>query len=84
MAPTRNTVDRLDKASSYTSNKVLTLDVDENVVETRALTTLTPCQSRKRKRHGRDEDDDMDGGRQKSPDPLDKLANATTLYVGNL
>ena len=26
----------------------------------------------------------MDGGRQKSPEPVDKLANATTLYVGNL
>jgi hypothetical protein len=58
--------------------------MDENVVDIRALTPLTTCQSRKRKRHGRDEDEDMDGGRQKTPDPLDKLANATTLYVGNL
>jgi len=57
--------------------------MDKNVVRTRAL-TLTPYQSRKRKRHGRDDDEDMDGGRQKTPDPLDKLANATTLYVGNL
>jgi len=58
--------------------------IDKNIVETRAL-KLTSYQSRKRKRHGRnDDDEDMDGVRQKTPDPLDKLANATTLYVGNL
>jgi hypothetical protein len=64
--------------------RYLPSDVDENDVGTRTLPSLKLYQSRKRKRHGRDDDDDMDGGRQKTPESLDKLANATTLYVGNL
>ena len=82
MAITRNTVDRLDKPSSYTANKVRR--------ESRHIATaeLTPLQSRKRRRHNRDDDQDMQDGpeimRERTPEPVDKLANATTLYVGNL
>ncbi|KAK4502959.1 hypothetical protein PRZ48_006386 [Zasmidium cellare] len=59
MAPFRfqNTVDRLDKPSSYTVGK-----------------------HKKRKRNANEEEPN----RQPSPELEDKLANATTLYVGNL
>lgn len=82
MAITRNTIDRLDKASSYAANKV------RNSHGKASEARLTSEQTRKRKRHHRDEDHEMqggeDGGREKTPEPVDKLANATTLYVGNL
>lgn len=47
---------------------------------------LTDEQSRKRKRHHRDEDNEMQDGAEpiREEEPVDKLANATTLYVGNL
>lgn len=50
----RNTVDRLDRPSSYAMSKY-----------------------KKRKRNHNDDDAPQ-------PEPEDKLANATTLYVGNL
>lgn len=82
MAYTRNTVDRLDKPSSYTANKV------KHGKRRASAATLTDEQNRKRKRHGRDEDQEMqdgaDGAREEQPDFVDKLATATTLYVGNL
>lgn len=83
MAITRNTVDRLDKASSYTTNKVR-MAACENCFNPKPL--LTDGQTRKRKRHHRDEDHDMQEGAEpiREEEPTDKLANATTLYVGNL
>ncbi|KAF2757718.1 nuclear cap binding protein subunit 2 [Pseudovirgaria hyperparasitica] len=53
----RNTIDRLDRPSSYTANK--------------------------NRRHRNNRRDD-DGERTRSPEPDDKLKDATTLYVGNL
>jgi len=55
---TRSTIERLDKASAYTTAK-----------------------TRKRKRHPRE---DREEDAPKEPTIDDKLANATTLYVGNL
>lgn len=52
----RNTVDRLDKPSSYGAGK------------------------NKRRRYN----DGPDSDRPRSPDPNEKLKDATTLYVGNL
>ena len=52
----RNTVDRLDKPSSYGAGK------------------------NKRRRYN----DGPDSERPRSPDPNEKLKDATTLYVGNL
>ncbi|KAL9085195.1 MAG: hypothetical protein Q9165_007726 [Trypethelium subeluteriae] len=78
MAPytMRNTVDRLDKPSTYTANKVQFLLAPLRELEVEAL------KNRKRNRNQRD--DDRDGGREKTPEFQDNLKNATTLYVGNL
>lgn len=47
------------------------------------LTNALDCQNKKRK-YGRDRDDD-DVGRQRTPEePEDPLKDAATLYVGNL
>lgn len=66
----RTTVDRLDRPSAYYVGKVFSHPV-------RCMpATLTDSQNKKR-RYSYDEGDRHDN-------PLDTLANATTLYVGNL
>ena len=72
----RNTVDRLDKPSSYTANKVPCFHNFEIKFSTKS--------SKNRKRNRNQRDDDREGGREKTPEFEDKLKNATTLYVGNL
>jgi len=67
----KNTVDRLDKASSYASSKVCARPFRS---EQRKLTCV-------QKRRNRYREDDR---REPSPDPDEKLKDATTLYVGNL
>lgn len=68
--PNRTTVDRLDRPSAYYVGKVFSRPV-------RCMSaTLTDSQNKKR-RYSYDEGDRHDN-------PLDTLANATTLYVGNL
>ncbi|KAI9654092.1 MAG: nuclear cap binding complex subunit [Bathelium mastoideum] len=78
MAPytMRNTVDRMDKPSSYTASKVYDSHFQYHKLQAK------DSQNRKRNRNQRDED--FEGAREKTPDFEDKLRNATTLYVGNL
>ncbi|KAI5277108.1 hypothetical protein E4T47_00270 [Aureobasidium subglaciale] len=64
----RTTCDRLDRPSSYTVGKV---QIDQVPV--------------KRRRYQRAPDDDTpQAPQEKTPEPEDKLKDATTLYVGNL
>lgn len=72
----RSTVDHLDRPSSYTVGKVGSPMNACHVVDAR----LTLFQ--KRRRYQRAPDDDTP--HEKSPEPEDKLKDATTLYVGNL
>lgn len=73
MAPlVRSTVDRLDRPSAYYNNKVSFLE--ESVSDF----VLTAFQNKRR----RDRDDDGDDA--PAQPQVDPLANATTLYVGNL
>lgn len=73
----RNTVDRLDKPSSYAASKVRSLSI-------RPLpgSSSLVVQNKKRKRY--DDREEEREKREKTPEWEDKLKNATTLYVGNL
>ena len=68
----RNTVERLDRPSAYYLGKVV-VHSEQN---THSLLT---CPKNKKRRH-----DDRDGAQSPQQEPEDPLANATTLYVGNL
>lgn len=71
----RNTVDRLDKPSSYAMSKVRTSTHHPTYTP-----HLTQQQYKKRKRNN----DEENPNRPPSPDLEEKLQDATTLYVGNL
>lgn len=73
--PFQNTVDRLDKPSSYGANKV-----GEPNPRSPYFSNDTHPQT-KRRRFNRDGEG---RDRERSPDPRDRLKDATTLYVGNL
>ncbi|KAK3069049.1 hypothetical protein LTS18_000442, partial [Coniosporium uncinatum] len=85
MAPswhtTRNTVDRLDKPSSYAASKACGYIAAPGAM-------LMDVQNKRRRfndrNRGRDDHDDNEGGREKTPEFEGKLREATTLYVGNL
>ena len=73
-----NTVGRLDRPSAYYVGKVCTpnLPVKTGLVGGQAL--IEDTQNKRRRHNSRDDD------REKGEDPMAKLQNATTLYVGNL
>ena len=74
MAPVvRSTVDRLDRPSAYYNNKV-SLDASWSYL---CSTCADPWQNKRR----RDRDDEDEAPPEPQTDPL---AEATTLYVGNL
>lgn len=75
----QNTVDRLDKPSSYAMSKVC-----RPSRASLAHYLLTEIQYKKQQRRRHDDPRDQQPDRQPSPDLEDKLADATTLYVGNL
>ena len=80
-AAIHTTVDRLDKPSAYYLGRVRTSL--NSTMSCSRLINIVICQNKKRK-YGRDRDDD-DVGRQKTPEePEDPLKDAATLYVGNL
>ena len=80
-ASTQTTVLRLDKPSAYYLGRVGTSF--SFIVAFARLIHILVCQNKKRK-FGRDRDDD-DVGRQRTPEePEDPLKDAATLYVGNL
>ena len=66
----RNTVERLDRPSAYYLGKV---------VQRSKICILANMQKNKKRRQ-----DDRDGAQSPQQEPEDPLANATTLYVGNL
>lgn len=83
--PMQTTVDRLDKPSAYYLGRVSTTPTAKRrpTMVCQRLTQDRVWQNKKRK-YGRDRDDD-DIGRQKTPEePEDPLKDAATLYVGNL
>jgi len=83
--PMQTTVDRLDKPSAYYLGRVSTTPTAKRrlTMVCQRLTQDRVWQNKKRK-YGRDRDDD-DVGRQKTPEePEDPLKDAATLYVGNL
>ena len=71
----RNTVERMDRPSSYAMSKV-----SQPKAPRKPKHSLTPSQYKKRKRNLDQEQPD----RPPSPDLEEKLSGATTLYVGNL
>lgn len=71
----RSTVDRLDKPSAYYQSRVSALGNALHLFE--LVRDTDPLQNKRR----RDRDDEADAP---SEPPADPLANATTLYVGNL
>jgi nuclear cap-binding protein subunit 2 len=81
-----STVDRLDRPSSYAMSKVRTPEQTPHPSKQHLSTVkgatqhipLTISQQYKRKRRPSTSD------RAPSPEPIDKLQHATTLYVGNL
>lgn len=77
MALIRNTVDRLDKASSYGAKSVR-----ETPMSLRKPQADHSFQNKRRRYN--DGDEGINGDREKSPDMDEKLKTATTLYVGNL
>lgn len=77
MAPSnRNTVERLDKPSSYAASKVAA-SISTDIAPSSNFT----LQNRRRKYN---RDGDEGDRREKTPEFEDKLKDATTLYVGNL
>ena len=77
----QTTVDRLDKPSAYYQGRVEASFI--STMLSMRLIHIRVCQNKKRK-YGRDRDDD-DVGRQRTPEePEDPLKDAATLYVGNL
>lgn len=80
-AAMQTTVDRLDKPSAYYLGRVGAYHTCTMLFI--RLIHIVVCQNKKRK-YGRDRDDD-DVGRQRTPEePEDPLKDAATLYVGNL
>lgn len=78
----QSTVDRLDKPSAYYLGRV---SAPASCSKLFGQTLIMSCATQNKKRkYGRDRDDD-DVGRQRTPEePEDPLKDATTLYVGNL
>ena len=72
-----STVDRLDRPSSYATAKVNLHHHHHSHLQRSAPSLTLPSQQYKRKRRN-------SADRAPSPDPMDKLQHATTLYVGNL
>lgn len=72
----RTTCDRLDRPSSYTVAKVH----QHLPPSTSPSQSLTHSQNRRRYKRAPDDDTPQE----KTPEPEDKLKDATTLYVGNL
>ena len=70
----KHTVERMDKPSTYAMSKV------SSARPSRRLSANTMVQYKKRRRN----DDQAGQDRPPSPDLEEKLADATTLYVGNL
>jgi nuclear cap-binding protein subunit 2 len=71
----RTTCDRLDRPSSYTVSKARL-----HLPPTSPSWSLTLSQNRRRYKRAPDDDTPQE----KTPEPEDKLKDATTLYVGNL
>lgn len=76
----RNTVERLDKPSSYAMSKVQSYPSISHFPFSSQLTSTSSTQYKKRKRN----DGHTDATRPESPDLETRLSSATTLYVGNL
>ena len=71
-----STVERLDRPSSYATAKVRSQTHLSNHHHHQPRPSLTQPQYKRKRRNSAD--------RAPSPDPMDKLQHATTLYVGNL
>lgn len=71
-----STVERLDRPSSYATAKVTSHHHHLSSPKPDTSLTLSSSQYKRKRRNSAD--------RAPSPDPMDKLQNATTLYVGNL
>lgn len=77
--PIRSTVDRLDRPSAYYNSRVRSPATPAEVMRL----PLTQYQFNKRRRNDGDHQNG-DGYAEPEQPPEDPLANATTLYVGNL
>lgn len=75
-----NTVDRLDRPSAYYVGKVGTFTLQTLRGSAQHSTTGANGHAQNKRRRYNDRDDD----RGREEDPVDKLRDATTLYVGNL
>lgn len=74
-----NTVDRLDRPSAYYVGKV---SCHFATGQQYARTDCTNNRNQNKRRRYNDRDDERE--REREEDPMAKLHNATTLYVGNL